>query len=402
MTSLTALMGNVLSGTDLQQIPVRVRYDLATSVGPSGNRVIRFVLPKIADDCLDCRSIHLRFNLNITGTGADGVTAIDGRDVRLCMERVRVISGSTVVTDIEDAGVLMYLQSSVDQTASTSDYESHLIGQRYFNQLKTKPNGSEYIVKISPKGSLLNSECCLPLSRMSNLIVEITLAPPEKCLVTESASSDASYTLSNLELLCSYLRSPSISQYLNSNRLSFHVTDFTTRRSTIQNLDNLVRLPSAHTSLDSIVTVFRDETLLTGGLTQQLKQTRFTNPGLKSSQLLVNGSLFYDQDTNSDEQRYLHMRDVMPQLSNSINYQAATYNEGGGSFILGTKLSASPTAFRDVLVSGTSTKNLNSDIILRLGLRNTPANPIVCTTFMQSSCLVYSDGTANSDLRIRY
>jgi hypothetical protein len=70
--------------------------------------------------------------------------------------------------------------------------------------------------------------------------------------------------------------------------------------------------------------------------------------------------------------------------------------------MLGIKVSAAPSEFASHLLSGTNTRNLTSDIVLKLDLVAAPTSPLVATTFLMSSCLIHSDGSARGDLRIKF
>jgi hypothetical protein len=406
MASISSLLGTQLSSTDLESRPVRIRYDLATSVSPSGNNVLRFSFPTQGDDVLDARSIFLRFNLNITNPNPSGTgtVAVDGPDVRLLFSRLKVFSGSTCLQDIEDLGTLLYIESQVNTQKTTSDYERYLIGNEDVQTRREYPNGREYIVRFAPKGSLLNSDCCVPVSRMSKLHFELTLNDAKNCLITKGVPSPEaqgiSYNMSDIQCLTTYLRSKSLSAYFDSNPLAFHVTDYSRRYETIISKSALVRLPSAHTSLNGLVTVLRSQDQLLGGIDIASKNTNFLSL-YHTSNLYLNSSLYFDVDTDSNEQRYRQLADVFPSITHSENFTHALYNTGG-SHMLGIKVSAAPSEFAGHLLSGTNVRNLTSDIVLKIDLIDVPASPLVATTFLMSSCLIHSDGSARGDLRIKY
>jgi hypothetical protein len=391
MANISDLLGTHLSATDLESRPVRIRYDLSTTVSPTGNNVIRMAFPTFADNSiLDCRSIFLRFNLNMTPG-----TKLDVPCAGSIFRSLKVYSGSSCISHIEDLSTLLYLESRINTTATTSDYQRYLDG----DQPDAAPVDSrEHIIRFAPLGSILNSNACLPTSRLSTIFFELTLQDSAKCLW--NPDTNPTYNISDIQCLCTYLKSASLSSYFNSQPLAFHVTDYSQRYSTITTQSALVRLQSAHTSLNSIMTVVRAQTQMNAPTDTRYKMGEFLNP-YQSSNLYVNSSLWYDVDIDSNEQRFRNLVDVVPAIKNSQYVTAAAYNDGP-MHILGIKVSAAPSEFSQQLLSGTSTKNLTSDLVLKLNLVSQPTDPLIATSYLLSSCLIYTDGAARGDLKIRF
>jgi hypothetical protein len=137
-----------------------------------------------------------------------------------------------------------------------------------------------------------------------------------------------------------------------------------------------------------------------GGAGVSGKLTDYLNP-YEETNLYVNSSLLYDVSVDSNEQRYRHLADVLPGIKESRHYTSAVYN-GGGGHILGIKVNAAPTEFAGQLMSGTATRNLNSDMVIKMTMKEVPSTPLIATTFLMASCLIHSDGTARGDLKIKF
>jgi hypothetical protein len=148
------------------------------------------------------------------------------------------------------------------------------------------------------------------------------------------------------------------------------------------------------------MTVVRAQTQMNAPTDTRYKMGEFLNP-YQSSNLYVNSSLWYDVDIDSNEQRFRNLVDVVPAIKNSQYVTAAAYNDGP-MHILGIKVSAAPSEFSQQLLSGTSTKNLTSDLVLKLNLVSQPTDPLIATSYLLSSCLIYTDGAARGDLKIRF
>ena len=263
------LLGFQKEKTDLSVRNVRIRYQESVNV-PAG-RTFRLAYPKIDDELLDLRTASLmRFNLNMINStvvdaelaGQDAYGIVDSRDVRSLFRRLIVRSGSQVLCDIDDVGSYLLLESQINTSAHTSSYDRYLMGNESDVIRKNYPVQREYIVKFSPIDTLLNCNGCLPLARMNNLSIELQLDTASNCL--RGTSNTLSYSLSDIELLTQYIRSPSLSSFYNSNPLSMHVTNLSMRYQTINEQKALVRMSSSHSSLDSIVTILREQVRLNG------------------------------------------------------------------------------------------------------------------------------------------
>ena len=167
MSSRDAKIGDLIgvskAQSDLKSHSVRVRYTESTSV--SQGNYFRMTFPKKSDDAmLDCRSIKMRFNLTISPPDAACILA--GSDARCIFNRIRVLSGSTVLLDIAEVSQLYVLESVLEVSSKDSVYSRYLRGQQSAADRTAYTNGREYIIDAAPRGSLLNSESLLPLSRM--------------------------------------------------------------------------------------------------------------------------------------------------------------------------------------------------------------------------------------------
>ena len=95
--SISDLIGTLKQQSDLVTRPMRVRYTDSLVVTPG--TTFRQTLPRVADDCVDLRSLKIQFDLAITGDTKLS-TYVDAPCVQAIFNRVRVVSGSTVVADI--------------------------------------------------------------------------------------------------------------------------------------------------------------------------------------------------------------------------------------------------------------------------------------------------------------
>ena len=140
-----------------------------------------------------------------------------------------------------------------------NDYELRSSG-RIFSLADRQAQGAsaEYTIRLGLKNSLLCGEHVLPVSKLSDIHIELFLNTGVKCLYSATDGSPT-FNISDIELLLSYISSPSIQSHLNSNPISFHITDVTHRYNPVVSQETNVRLSSNHNSLNSITTLLRTE-----------------------------------------------------------------------------------------------------------------------------------------------
>ena len=124
--SIDQLVGFAKTASDLEARKIKVRYQVSNSVPSGSGGYFRQTFPKIADDMLDCRDIKMRFNLNISST--DAATCVDSTTVQSIFNRIRILSGSTVLCDINQASLCFSIERLVQSAVHDSPYEKYLIG----------------------------------------------------------------------------------------------------------------------------------------------------------------------------------------------------------------------------------------------------------------------------------
>jgi hypothetical protein len=159
----------------------------------------------------------------------------------------------------------------------------------------------------------------------------------------------------------------------------------------------LLRLSSSVTSLDSIVTLFRYQSLINGGMSSIEKHSTSVNI-VSASNVYINSQLFREVDTDSTEEHFTNFKDVFPHVCSSENFEDFDTNY----FVLGNKLSAAPADFDKYLTSGKKSSAMNSDISVKLNLYTVPSSAIVATTFMISTVLMQLEAGGRGDIRVTY
>jgi hypothetical protein len=257
-------------------------------------------------------------------------------------------------------------------------------------------DGDEFVLPICPKGGLLNSETLLPTSRMSDLIWECYLEQAQRCMFSIS-DPNATYSIENVEILCDYIQSPSISSYFNTHGIKFHCTDVATRYNAVLSQEHVLRLSSSHSSLNGILTAYR----IASEVTDIKKANKFSVflEGTKREKfnILINNSLVYEQDIDSLPMAWGYMKDLFPLTQYSIWFD----DFNGSKNLLATSIISSPPEFRDRIISGINTSQLNSDITYRVRLTEQPSVPLRTDSFLYSDIWVHLP-RAHSDLQVKF
>jgi hypothetical protein len=343
---------------------------------------------------LDCRSIRLKFNLRITST--DPYATINAPDIRAIFNRIRILSGTTVIHDLAEAGLALNLESLCSVSHMDSKYDRRVEGvtllepsTHYFK------NNDEFILPICHKGGLLNSETLLPTSRMNDLIWECYLEAPQRCMF--STDPNATYSIENVEILCDYIASPSISNFFNQHGCKFHCTDVATRFNSVLSQEHVLRLSSSHSSLNGILTAYR----IAADVTDISKQNKFSSflQGMQRERynVLINNSLMYEQDIDSLPMAWGFLKDMFPLVKYAIWFDEFV----GSKNLLATSIISAPPEFRDRIVSGINTSQLNSDITYKVRLTSQPSVPLRTDSFLYSDIYVFLP-KANSDLQVKF
>lgn len=392
--SINELVGFNKQSSDLQYVPVKVRYQESTTI--NAGQYFRVTLPKIADDLLDLRSLRLKFTLTVSSSDAD--VYVDATDIGAIFNRVRALSGSTVLMDISEAGLLMQQETHMMASAHDNQYDHYLMGNGTVVERQGWADAArEYVTRVGPKGSLLNCNSLLPLSRMSSLHIDFWLSTGAQVLHS-STDSSATYSLSNVELLAEYVRSPSLNGYFAQTPVSFSVTDYSHRFNNVTAQQNLIRLSSNHSSLNSILTVIRPTTQPGAIGTADKMATFYSGANFSALNVFVNSQLLFEEDINSIEEMWLQAKRAFPDISRSeffTTLYATTRN------VIALNLRSSPPDFHHRVSSGVKTSNLNSDVVVRLTYTGTPGSALQADSFLSSDARVYLDNRSG-ELKIEF
>ena len=393
--SISELVGSAKTMSDLEVRPHILRYQESTTV--NAGQYFRMSMPRVSNDCLDMSSIRMKFRFTVTST--DAGVCVDGSDIRTIFSRVRALSGSTVLFDLSEAAQCFQLETHRKSSSNSSLYEKYLTGNS--EDLATRQLWADaprnYTCSIAPEGTLLNSNACLPLSMMNDLHLEFWLATGAQVLYSPANDGASTFSLSDIEILSDYIRSRSISSYFQSNGVRFHVTDISHRFGNVISQQNLIRLSSAHSSLNKTLTVLRPTTQPGDIDVQNRLSSYYSGANFASLNVFINGSLYFEEDVISVEELWHQLHKAFGEVHTS-DWFNTLFNTTRN--VVAVNLQAAPE-FEKTLSSGVKTAALNSDVVLRVNFTGVPASALRSDTFLFSDALVSLE-QRGGDLKISY
>ena len=400
MPAVQSLTGILKSATDIDAVPVRIRYQDSQVI--KSNQYFRIVFPRHANDqMLDLRTPKLCFYYFNSVGGIDTAVDIapDGHSMSCLFNRMRVLSGSTVLVDISNADLLNNFLEDVEVCLTSNSMDKDLIGYSTIASQRAAHNGKKIIMSIGPIGSLLNMDGILPLNRMNDLTLELWTNKAEDCLTSPTDVTGAfDFRLERVEVDCRYLKSPSLSAYFNANPIKFSVVDYSHRYESILTKQALVRFSSSHSSLDKFLVIFRDSATATGGTKVKDKFNTFTLSDLLEANVYINSHLYKEEDIDSIQECWAEARKAFPDLACSdwfdLDYKTS-------KFFFALNLTSAPHDFYKKIQSGVKSSSLNSDIALKLNLAAIPTAPIRVDMYLISTATVYLS-QPGGDLKIQY
>ena len=258
--NLSELVGYQKNQSDLQVEQVRIRYsDTHVIQGQSGQRIMmRF--PKIQGKFLNLSTINFNLTLNLAGSD----TQMDVYSISSLFSRVRVLSSSNVLCDIQDFGLLSTTLLQAESNVNLMNTQTRTNCGLFISpaEAKTAAGSSRRYSFQFPPG-ILNTACLLPLYKISGYFqVELYMQDGKRILSSATNNASSAYSVSDVQILCEYLSSPSLISFYDQHPLSFHVPNYSHRYQTTADARSVLRLPSSFTSLSKIIIAFRNQSVV--------------------------------------------------------------------------------------------------------------------------------------------
>jgi len=374
--SVQDLIGISRKNADFLVTPQKIRWDSSPTI--TQNQIIQMTFPKYNDAMIDARSIRACFYLKGVSEEPGG-PFLDGA-ANVVFAKLRVLSGTREIANIMEAALLNQQLSDIKTDNSNSDLRDFVRGEGTVGERQawySLPNGRQYETHLFPDKSFLNNDCLIPIGRMGQLQVEITFNSFQKsiCALVDVTSS---WVISNFEIHCDYVQSNTISEYFNSNPFRVSVTDYQwTQNSFLSATNALLRIPSNSTSLAKILTILRDPVFSQGIVTADKNRVAsVSGSNIMEYNVRMNQQYLYPQSIDGygklSVEMYEEFVDAFPEVKHSLFYDS-TFLTGYKNRIA-INLESCPVKFRDQLVSGVKTSDLNESITLEILF----ASPVTC------------------------
>jgi hypothetical protein len=216
--------------------------------------------------------------------------------------------------------------------------------------------------------------------------------------------------MSDIQLHSEYISSPSLSGFFDANGVSFHVDNFSHRFQEINSVKNVLRIPSAFTSLSKILLVTRDQSKVDS--TNQLdisnrQQSTIAHTDLQEFQLYSQNMPFFSENILADNVTTEVFRETLkafPSVEHSsFQNDVAASQTQLGSVPIGISLAAAPQKFHEALVSGLASKNHVSDLYAHITWKSSGViySNYACTVFLVNDSRIFLDSTTGA-LSIEY
>ena len=397
MPNIEQLTGSTKSASDLAVEQVRIRYSDATLVqGQSGQRILmRF--PKIQGKFLNLSTVYFNLTLNLTGTD----TQLDAYSICSLFSRVRVLSSSNVLADIQDFGLLATTLQQAETNFSMLNAQTRGNRGLFASAAEAKTaaavSGKRYSFQFPP--GILNTSCLLPLYKLSGYFqVELYLADGKRVLSSATNNASAAYSVSDVQILCEYLSSPSLVQFYDNHPLSFHIANYSHRYQTTADARSVLRLPSSVTSLSKIIIAFRNQSVVdstTSLSTADRAQSMVPYSDIIDFQLYCNNIPFFSEAiTYTGTELWAETQKAIPQIQNSSYFTNANLSQQvGGSGPICISLGSAPQKFVDSIISGIKTSSHVSDIYAVISWRGASSfSTYAATVFLVNDSKIFVDG----------
>ena len=216
--------------------------------------------------------------------------------------------------------------------------------------------------------------------------------------------------MSDIQLHCDYISSPSLASFFDANGVSFHVDNFSHRFQEINSVKNVLRIPSAFTSLSKILLVTRDQSKVDS--TNQLdissrQQSTIAHTDLQEFQLYSQNMPFFSENILADNVTTEIFRETIkafPAIEHSSFQNDVTASQTQlGSVPIAISLAAAPARFHEALVSGLASKNHVSDLYAHITYKSAGVTftNYAATVFLVNDSRIYLDSNTGA-LAIEY
>ena len=362
MPSVETLTGSSKISSDLISEKVKIRWNEAPSIMGGNNKKIQFKLPKLVGKSIDMSSISIDFRLE-----ASAATELDSWSTDSLLSRVRFVANSTVLLDIDQYSLYGTTTTHAEINQNFLSKHQRMLTANFKDEEEaTNFSTQSRRVQIKfPEGCLLNCSALLPLDRLAGFCtLELYLADPNKILFSRTAVTNPWYKMTVVQFLATYLGSPSLTNYWSSAPVSFHVENISHRFQNMRDTTNILRIPSAFTSLRSMIILLRKQARVDAGVdVAKRSQSFIVWDNIASIQVFSNNRpVFSEELTYLGTELYGETKKVYKHIDKST-YFTGPYDNG---IPIAISFDSAPVQFHSQITSGIQTKAHVSDLYVNL------------------------------------
>lgn len=405
--SLSELVGGLKTQSDLSSQNIRIRYTESTSVTGGAGKKIMLRFPKIPGKFLNMASLKLHFTLATSGD-----SYMDVFDYSSLFQRVRVLSSSNVIMDITEYGTLATTLRHSHTNVNYDNLQTRLNHGTFNSAQQAKRVGTDTASVRAcvgfPQGTFLNCDALLPVDRLNGFVtLELYLANPLLVLKSDTNDLTVNYSMSDIQLICDYISSPTLSSYFDSSGVSYHIDNFSHRFQNLNDQKNVLRLPSAFTSLSKLLVLIRDQSRVdsTASTNVQDRQQRFLNfSDIQEIQFYSNNVPLWSEPIildNITTELWEETLKAFPQIEHSTFHNSTGGGFQVGGAPIGISLMSAPKKFHEELLSGIKSAAHVSDLYAHITYKSgTTFSNNAATVFLMNESRIFVD--SNGALQIEY
>jgi hypothetical protein len=375
-----------------------VPYNFSQSVNiTNGSTKITMYLPN--RDHILMNSIDFVCNVNLTiDSGSTWGYFENGMPI---IDRVKVSNSNVVLSDQLEMGLISSIHRHNSETIDDrNSYESFRKGleqgtteSSYVDLKASSGSNKQYILKLSPKGGLLNCNGVIPLWRVGGkLQIEITFAAPSKCCVTDGAIGTTNYDVSDMQIRYSALKSNTLQQKYKTGPFSFNFTENNWSFQSLTDQKNSIRFHVANRSVKYILIALRPEASINDVTAVDKNSSFYSGANLADFQCYINNRPVYEESITELPLMWEELKKAFPSVATFRYFTKGLFDSTRNLFCI--NLAGLPQ-FEESIISGVRSSNVVGGLYCNLTFTDTPASTVHADVFYGVDSLLKFDPSRN-------
>lgn len=390
MPSISDLVGAVKQTTDLLSRETRIHYNQAAEVPLAQGRRIEFIFPAHPNGFLDLSTVHFSCIIKRTGGGLNPSATIDSTSLSQLFREVNLYHGNNHIGYLPFYSILAPTLEKIHTNSLISSKERIIDGGLVVDNTERAALGASFDAGkryniYFLKNTIFNCSALLPVDRLSMrgpLKLEILLENPG--LVVSGAATE-NLLLTDVDLYCNYLFSPSLSA-AKDWKINFEVDNYEYRYVNVgSNQRTTLRFGSTLSDLQYAMICLRDDSKdanppVSASVATHAKLQNFLGyQHIDQFQLYVESRPWFAEQLNADKTQLMlwkEARKCEPNLIHSrffTDYEDSNVNGTMLQVPIMINLQAAPRFTRE-MKSGVTTSRQNVEMYADVTFKQPPGS----------------------------